>query len=390
MNPIELRAKLANDARTEAQLSRHVIQCDTTISGKLTCNGGHFINYSSNDYLGLAQHPDLKQSFKEGVDRYGSGSSASPLVIGQSAAHHQLEEKLCDWLGYDTAVLFGSGFSANQSILFSLLSKGDLLLQDRLNHASLIEAGLFCTATMKRFKHNDPQHLFSLLESASVDTPKMVVTEGVFSMDGDISPLNIISNRLADDTCFMVDDAHGIGVLGRGGRGTTDYLKVKPDVLVVTFGKAFGIAGAAVLCNSELGRYLKQFARHYVYSTAMPPAQAQALCKATEIVEEEEWRRDKLRSLSHYFHNKTAHFTDVVKTKTPIKPIVMGSSERALNLSSWCKQNGCWLTAIRPPTVPNNTARVRLTLTANHTESMLNTLIDSMEQYYEQDKGIVC
>lgn len=344
----------------------------------LEYEGRRYINFSSNDYLGLANDQALVRAWQQGLSVYGSGSGASPMVTGFSAAHSNLEAALTEWLGYERAVLFGSGFSANQALLFTLLEKSDVLIQDRLNHASLMEAGALSPAKMKRFKHNDIEHLKSLINS---EDNHLVVTEGVFSMDGDCAPLADIAEVVSShDAWFAVDDAHGIGVLGQSGGGSCELAAVKPEILIVTFGKAFGMSGAAILCDHATGDFLTQFARHHVYSTAMPPAQAYALTHAVSMVQEQSWRREKLTELSEVYRDSLSDVEGFVDTQTSIKPFVIGESDLALRVAGACRQNGIWVTAIRPPTVPKGTSRLRITLTANHTNEQVKTLSMALKQ----------
>ncbi|MFH0224813.1 8-amino-7-oxononanoate synthase [Vibrio furnissii] len=346
----------------------------------LAQRGQRYINFSSNDYLGLASDTALAHAWQQGLSLYGCGSGASPLVTGFSEAHQTLERTLCEWLGFERAVLFGSGFSANQALLFTLLQKGDLLLQDKLNHASLMEAGMLSSAQMKRFQHNDVDHLTRLLDE---QVTTLVVTEGVFSMDGDQAPLAEIQAALGSNAWLAVDDAHGVGVLGERGAGSCQAAGIKPQVLVVTFGKAFGLSGAAILCDAALGDYLTQFARHHVYSTAMPPAQAHALTHAAGMIQSEAWRRDKLTELSALYHELLCDVPGFVATQTPIKPFVLGSAQRALHVASAMRDAGFWMTAIRPPTVPSGSARLRITLTAHHTPQHIQQMADTLKQCVE-------
>ncbi len=335
----------------------------------------HYVNFSSNDYLGLAADPELALAWQEGLDIYGCGSGASPLVTGFSHAHLKLEQALCDWLEYDRAILFSSGFSANQALLFSLMKKGDLLIQDKLNHASLMEAGSLCPATMKRFRHGDTAHLNTLFDEAA---SSLVVTEGVFSMDGDQSPLKQIEQACQNKAWLAVDDAHGIGVLGVDGRGSTFHQGIKPQILVVTFGKAFGLSGAAILCSEQVGDYLTQFSRHHVYSTAIPPAQAHALHHSLTMIKTQHWRREKLDELQSAYSEKLQGIDGYIDTQTPIKPLIIGKTESALICAELLRQKGFWATAIRQPTVPKGQARIRITLTANHTVAQVNSLCNSI------------
>lgn len=372
------RISSALTKRKQAGLSRSRRIIDQGNQARLVVDGQSYINFSGNDYLGLAGSKELTQAWQQGLSLYGSGSGASPLVTGYSKPHADLESQLAEWLGFDCALLFNSGFSANQAVLFSLLEKGDTLLQDKLNHASLMEVGMFSPATMKRFKHNDITHLTKLLNACD-HSPSLVVTEGVFSMDGDLSPLSDIATVVKDNGAWlMVDDAHGCGVLGSNGRGCCGLYQVTPDILVVTFGKGFGLSGAAVLCNAECGDYLAQFARHHVYSTAMPPAQAHALSHALFMIQQQEWRREKLSELSQQFESELAGISGSVKTITPIKPIIIGEADAAISMSDKLKAQGLWTTAIRPPTVPVGTARLRVTLSANHSTQDVTQLTQTI------------
>ncbi|WP_373941067.1 8-amino-7-oxononanoate synthase [Vibrio chagasii] len=375
------RIKEALVHRREQGLTRQLKVLENSNGPLLSSEGLPFINFSSNDYLGLANDPELVEAWQNGLSQYGAGSAASPLVTGFSSAHRNLEAQLCEWLGFERAILFSSGFSANQALLFSLLEKDDVLLQDKLNHASLMEAGVLSPASMKRFKHNDVQHLESLL---SRSPQSLVVTEGVFSMDGDQAPLEDIANLTNEyDSWLAVDDAHGIGVLGYRGAGSCNAARVSPDILVVTFGKAFGLSGAAILCSSDVGDYLTQFARHHVYSTAMPPSQAFALSHACQMIQTQEWRREKLIDLGGIYAEQMKGIQGFVDTNTPIKPFVIGEAQAALSIAEELKRNQIWVTAIRPPTVPSGTARLRITLTANHTQKQVNQLSRSLLQAIE-------
>lgn len=351
---------------------------------ELECDGKRYINFSANNYLGLANDQSLVRAWQQGLSLYGCGSGASPMVTGFSPAHSNLEAALCDWLGFERAILFGSGFAANQAMLFSLLEKGDFLYQDKLNHASLQEAGHLSPATMKRWKHNDTRHLDTLLDAKG---RSLVVTEGVFSMDGDLAPLaNIAQVAKQKNAWLAVDDAHGIGVLGEEGRGSCDLAAIKPELLVVTFGKAFGLSGAAILCDQSTGDYLAQFARHHVYSTAIPPAQAFALTHAIEMIRTQRWRREKLDELQQTYALLLKNEAGYVDTSTPIKPWIIGDAQRAMAVSEHCRQQGLWLTAIRPPTVLQGTSRLRITLTANHSTEQLKVLARSLLQAMGESK----
>ncbi|MEJ2762389.1 8-amino-7-oxononanoate synthase [Photobacterium sp. MCCC 1A19761] len=343
---------------------------------------GALVNFSSNDYLGLAQEPELITAWQAGLSKYGAGSGASPLVTGFQEPHRALEAQLADWLGFERALLFSSGFSANQALLFALLQSDDLLLQDKLNHASLMEAGSLSPATMRRFPHNDTRALQRLLtRSDAVAGDRLVITEGVFSMDGDLAPLaEIHTLTQAHQSWLAVDDAHGCGVLGEEGRGSCDFAGIHPDILIVTFGKAFGLQGAAILCDQDTAEYLVQFARHFIYSTAMPPAQAYALGTACQLIRRDQWRRDKLAELSALLSERVDPAIALQPTPTPIKPLIIGDSERAVAVSAALRERGVWVSAIRPPTVPANTARLRITLTAAHSQADVVALANHINE----------
>lgn len=370
------RIKFALEQRRNQGLTRVLQPMSSGNQTRFVHDGKPFINFSNNDYLGLAGDPELIRAWKEGLDQFGAGSGASPLVTGFSSAHQNLESKLCEWLGFERAILFNSGFSANQALIFSLLDKQDILIQDKLNHASLMEAGMLSAASLKRFRHNDTKHLSSILAASD---SALVVTEGVFSMDGDTAPLKPIKTLCEQNNAWLaVDDAHGIGIHGENGAGSCSRVDVKPDLLVVTFGKAVGLSGAAILCSAEVGDYLTQFARHHVYSTALPPAQAHAISHAISMIQSQQWRRDKLSDLQELYSERLAGLAGFTETITPIKPFICGSSVQATFIANSLKDNGLWVTAIRPPTVPNGLARLRITLTAKHTNSDILALAEAI------------
>ncbi|MEX0493219.1 8-amino-7-oxononanoate synthase [Raoultella terrigena] len=345
----------------------------------LTREGQRWLNFSSNDYLGLSQHPQIVAAWQQGAERYGVGSGGSGHVSGYSDAHRQLEEALADWLGYPRALLFISGFAANQALIAALLGKDDRAVADRLSHASLLEAASFSPAQLRRFQHNDVQQLQALLEKPLAGQ-QLTITEGVFSMDGDSAPLGPIQQVTAEaGGWLLVDDAHGIGVLGDEGRGSCDAQNVHPELLVVTFGKAFGVSGAAVLCSDALADYLLQFARHLIYSTAMPPAQAVALSAALRAIrgDEGQRRREALACRIAQFRDGMRDYPgQLTQSTSAIQPLIVGDNARALRLAARLREQGCWATAIRPPTVPVGSSRLRLTLSAAHESADIERLLE--------------
>ena len=345
----------------------------------LETNDQRYLNFSSNDYLGLSHHPHILRAWQQGAERFGVGSGGSGHVSGYSIAHQQLEEELADWLGYPRALLFISGFAANQAVITALMEKDDRIVADRLSHASLLEAASLCPAQLRRFTHNDASHLTRLL-GTPCSGHQLVVTEGVFSMDGDNAPLvDIQQVAQARNAWLLVDDAHGIGVSGEEGRGSCWQQRVKPELLVVTFGKGFGVSGAAILCSESVADYLLQFARHLIYSTSMPPAQAMALQASLSVIRSQEGdaRREKLTALIQRFRSAINHPDFMLaQSHSAIQPLIVGENARALQLADTLRRQGCWVTAIRPPTVPAGTARLRLTLTQAHEPEDIDRLLE--------------
>ncbi|CAH6635425.1 8-amino-7-oxononanoate synthase [Pseudocitrobacter vendiensis] len=365
--------------RREADALRHRVPLAQGAGRWLEYEGQRYRNFSSNDYLGMSQHPQVIHAWQQGAEQYGTGSGGSGHVTGFSHAHRDLETELAQWLGYPRALLFISGFAANQAVIDAMMSDKDRIVADRLSHASLLEAAALSPAALRRFQHNDSQHLTRLL-SSSVEGQQLVVTEGVFSMDGDSAPLaNVAEATTQADAWLMVDDAHGIGVKGAQGRGSCWQQGVRPELLVVTFGKAFGLSGAAVLCSESLADYLLQFARHLIYSTSMPPAQAVALRASLDVIRSDEGDKRREVLAQHIAHFRTgAQGLDyqLTPSDSAIQPLIVGENARTLSLATTLREKGCWVTAIRPPTVPAGTARLRLTLTAAHRREDIDTLLE--------------
>ncbi|MCF5901657.1 8-amino-7-oxononanoate synthase [Aeromonas veronii] len=375
--PFALGAALAE--REQVGLLRNRIATDGASGGRLRVAGREYFNFSANDYLGLADHPAIKTAFNAGIERYGTGSGASPLVTGYSRAHQQLEETLAEWLGVEAVLLFNCGFSANQAVLKALLGKEHLLWQDKLNHASLQEMGSQLPCKMKRFAHND----MAALERQLKPNRGLIVSEGVFSMDGDQAPWGELATLAAQSgNWLMIDDAHGLGVLGPEGRGTLAAQGGPPasvHIQMGTFGKALGVAGAFVGGSRELVEYLVNFARHYVYSTHMPAAQACAVSKSIELVRAADEARAHLGQLiARFRQGAQALGWQLRASNTPIQPLLVGESSVALQLSERLRERGVWVSAIRPPTVSVGTARLRITLSAAHREQDLDRLLDAL------------
>lgn len=343
------------------------------------------LSFCSNDYLGLSQHPEIRKALQDGVNQYGVGSGAAHLVSGHSNAHHQLEEELADFVERPRALLFSTGYMANLGSVQALLGKSDAIFEDRLNHASLIDAGLNSGARFHRYQHGDIDSLNSLL-TKSEKTKKLVVTDGVFSMDGDIAPLKQLADSARQHNAWlMVDDAHGIGVLGKQGRGTTNHFQLGSNdvpVLMATCGKAMGTFGAFVAGEQDLIEYLIQEARTYIYTTAFPSALAQATRKSIAIIKQDDWRREKLVELVKQFRKGASQLgLKLTDSTTPIQPVILGDNEKALKASQLLYDNGILVTAIRPPTVPANSARLRITFSAQHEPADVDLLLSHLETF---------
>ena len=380
------RIDRALDERRAAEAFRRRLPVSHGAGRWLEREGERWLNFSSNDYLGLSQHGAIIAAWQQGAERYGVGSGGSGHVSGYSEAHRALEEELADWLGYPRALLFISGFAANQALIAALAEKDDRIVADRLSHASLLEAASLSPAQLRRFTHNDPQQLAQLL-AKPLDGQQLVVTEGIFSMDGDSAPLaDIQAAARSAGALLLVDDAHGIGTIGDEGRGSCHTQAVRPELLVVTFGKAFGVSGAAVLCSESMAEYLLQFARHLIYSTAMPPAQAVALSAALRVIRSDEGQQRR-EFLSARIRQFRAGMGDVAlgltDSRSAIQPLIVGDNARALALASSLREAGCWATAIRPPTVPGGGARLRLTLTAAHQDDDIARLLEVLHDHGE-------
>tara|TARA_R110002167_G_scaffold192576_12_gene395108 strand:- start:214 stop:1410 length:1197 start_codon:yes stop_codon:yes gene_type:complete len=355
-------------------------------------DGKPFLGFSSNDYLGLASHPDISEAAIKSIEAYGFGSGASHLVIGHHLEHEQLEQELAEFTGRDRAMVFSSGYMANMALVSALVAKSDLVLQDKLNHASLLDGGLLSGARFQRFLHNDMSSLQGYLSKFTQD-PKidktLIVTDGVFSMDGDVACLTEMA-KLSDDydALLMVDDAHGLGVLGEEGKGTLAAQGLSQDdvpVLMGTFGKAFGTSGAFVAGSEQLIEFLAQVARPYIYTTAMPPSIAAATRKSLQLIKAADSSREHLQALITYFREKVSTLGySLMPSETPIQPVVIGSSFQTMALAEFLKDKGILVGAIRPPTVPDKTARLRITLSAAHKFEHIDRLAEALAEALKQ------
>jgi 8-amino-7-oxononanoate synthase len=350
---------------------------------EMMVDGRAVLNFCSNDYLALANHPMVIDAFRQGVERYGVGSGASHLINGHNHAHHALEEELAAFTGRPRALLFSTGYMANLGVVSALLGRGDGVFEDRLNHASLLDAGLLSGARLQRYLHGDPDSLGAHLRKSGA-ARKLIVSDGVFSMDGDIAPLaGLIRCRQTHDAWLMIDDAHGLGVIGAQGRGCLEHCAVNTDdidILVGTLGKAFGTFGAFVAGSETLIETLIQQARSYIYTTALPPAVAEATRASLRIVQDEPWRREHLQHLiARFRHGANQLGLQLMESNTPIQPLVIGEVEETVRMSDALLQRGILVSAIRPPTVPKGSARLRITFSAAHSEAQVDQLLQALE-----------
>ena len=351
-------------------------------STELVIDGQRVINFCSNNYLGLANHPVINAAFKKGIDSYGSGSGAAHLINGHSAAHHALEEELAEFTGYPRCLLFSTGYMANLGVVQALAGRSDVVLEDRLNHASLLDAGLLSGARFSRYAHADVADAEKYLGKFA-DKEKMLLTDGVFSMDGDLAPLpELAKSCQRHDSWLMVDDAHGFGVLGEKGRGCIEHFDLDNNdvpILMGTLGKAIGTAGAFVAGSEDLIETLIQNARTYIYTTASPPALAEATRASLKLVAVENWRREKLAELIKTFRRSMAEMGyQLMDSETPIQPVVISDSHEAMNISQQLFEQGIHVGAIRPPTVAEGSARLRITFNAEHSFEQLEQLINAL------------
>jgi len=345
-------------------------------------NHSELINFSCNDYLGLSQHPDVIKAFQQSAEQYGVGSGASQLVTGHTKLHQECEVAFADFLQRDRALLFGNGYMANLGVIDALTDIGDYIYQDRHNHASLLDAGRLSKAKSQRYAHKNMNDLTQRL-SKSQNGKKLIVTDGVFSMHGDITPLTALVELSHEHQAnLMVDDAHGIGILGSQGRGSLALANLSQKdvaILVCSLGKAFGVYGAIVAGSDALIESCIQFSRSYIYTTALPPALAGAALKSLEVMQNESWRREKLQSLIGYFQ-KLAKERELrlFQSESAIQAIAMDSASHALMLSQQLQQQGYWVYPMRPPSVPHKKSMLRITLNALHTEQQIRQLLDAM------------
>ena len=353
---------------------------------KVKINGTEVILLCSNNYLGLANHPKIKQAAIKAVEKYGFGSGASRLVSGNMELHAELEQRLAMFKGAEAALVFNSGYHANIGIISALVGRGDVIFSDKLNHASIIDGGILSRAKFIRYPHKGINALESLLKKhSSINTrhSTLIVTDGIFSMDGDIAPLKELFELADKYNCIlMVDDAHATGVLGANGKGALEHFNIDSSNIIQmgTLGKAFGCFGAYVAGSKKLVDYLINKARSFIYTTSLPPSVCAAGIAALDIIENEPQLRRDLWDRVVYFRTelKQAGF-DTLDSETQIIPILVGEAEKAVRISRDLLGKGIFLQAIRPPTVPEGTSRLRVTLMANHSWDDLKYVVETIK-----------
>ncbi len=379
----DLDAVLAE--RRAQGLYRERLVLDSPQSIEVRVGEEDLVSFCSNDYLGLANHPDVIAALQRGAARYGVGAGASHLISGHGRAHEALEEELADFVQCERAVLFSTGYMANLGVVTALAGRG-YVYEDHLNHASLIDGARMARSNARRYDHRNLAHLRQLLEEdavAAAGAPRLIATDAVFSMDGDLAPLPALLHLAREaGTALVIDDAHGIGVLGPSGRGSFAHWTVEPRlpaVLVGTLGKALGTFGAFVAGEASLIEALIQTARTYIYTTALPPAIAEATRVSLRIAREEQWRREHLAKLIGRFREGAARLgLALLPSDTPIQPLILGSADRAAAAAGWLRSAGFLIPAIRPPTVPAGSARLRITFSSAHEERHVDRLLEAL------------
>ncbi len=383
----ELDAQLAHIDAQSLRRRRRVTETPST--PRVHVDGRAMLAFCSNDYLGLAAHPKIIAALQQGAALYGAGSGASHLISGHSRAHAQLEERLAEFVAPQIdnarALYFCTGYMANLAMLGALAGSDADLFSESLNHASLIDGARLSRANVQVYPHGDLEKLSALL-AASTAAKKMVVTDSVFSMDGDLADLpRLLALCEQHDAWLVVDDAHGFGVLGADGRGVLEHFNLRSPNLVYmgTLGKAAGVAGAFVAAHASVIEWMVQRARPYIYTTAAPPAVAHALLTSLDIIEGAEGaaRRTQLHSLIAQFSQTLQLSTwQTMASATAIQPVVIGANDVAMQVAADLYARGIWVPAIRPPTVPAGTARLRVTLSAAHTAVDVAQLVDMLQQ----------
>ena len=380
MSISDFSLQLSELAQADQLRTRRII--DGAQDASMLVDGKRVISYASNDYLGLANHPKVVEAAMRALKRYGLGAGASHMVSGHMRAHHELEEKLADYFGLPKAVLFSSGYAANIGILTALAGRGDTIYADKLNHACLNDGALLSRASFKRYPHCNLDKLESLLADTKGTGRKLIATDAVFSMDGDIAPLREML-MLAEtyDALLVIDDAHGFGVLGYRGKGSLEHFNLKSEriVYMATLGKAAGGYGAFVAGHEDIVEWILQSARSYIFTTATPPAIAAAMAASLEVMQEDRERLTHLRSMIDFFGDSLKlQYAKLPYSQTAIQPIMIGDNATAMAFSEALRERHMFVPAIRPPTVAPGTSRLRVSITAAHAADDLFDLITAL------------
>ena len=377
----QLKVELAERAQAGLKRKRRLLKSPQ--SAYLVADGQRLLSFASNDYLGLANHPELISALQNGASKAGVGGGASHLITGHHQFHHDAEQALASFVGLPAGLLFSTGYMANMGVVAALLGRNDAIFADKLNHASLNDAAVLARAALNRYAHQDLAQLEKML-AASNAPRKLVIVDAVFSMDGDIAPVpELLSLCEKYDAYLLLDDAHGFGVLGEQGRGILNHFNMaSPRIIyMATLGKAAGVAGAFIAGDTTIIEYLIQSAKTYIYTTASPPALAAALVAAVNVMQKDEERHQHLRELIVYFkENLSLKKWQLMPSDTAIQPVVVGINEAAMSLSEYLLTRAILVPAIRPPTVPKKTARLRISLSAAHQLDDVKLLIQYLHE----------
>ena len=370
-------------SRKSNGLYRHRLTLEGSQGAHVSIAGQNYLSFCSNDYLGLANHPELIEAVCEGAHQYGVGAGASHLIIGHHTSHHKLEEMLANFTGFPRALLFSSGYMANAGVVTALVGRGDEIYSDKLNHASLNDAAMLSHAKWIRYPHLDLAILEQRL-SVSQANCKLVITDAVFSMDGDIAPVaKLLALCEKYNAWLLLDDAHGFGVLGNQGRGIVSHFNFSSPriIYMATLGKAAGVSGAFVAGQEVVIETLIQYARSYIYTTAMPPLLSYTLLKSLVLIKREGWRRRKLIQLTNHLKKELQLLRwNLLPSDTPIQPVIIGGNSEVMQIRNALQERGILIPAIRPPTVPKNSARLRISLSAAHSTKDIERLAAALRE----------
>ena len=370
-------------SRKSNGLYRHRLTLEGSQGAHVSIAGQNYLSFCSNDYLGLANHPELIEAVCEGAHQYGVGAGASHLIIGHHTSHHKLEEMLANFTGFPRALLFSSGYMANAGVVTALVGRGDEIYSDKLNHASLNDAAMLSHAKWIRYPHLDLAILEQRL-SVSQANCKLVITDAVFSMHGDIAPVTeLLALCEKYNAWLLLDDAHGFGVLGNQGRGIVSHFNFSSPriIYMATLGKAASVSGAFVAGQEVVIETLIQYARSYIYTTAMPPLLSYTLLKSLMLIKREGWRRRKLIQLTEHLKKELQLLRwNLLPSDTPIQPVIIGENSEVMQIRNALQERGILIPAIRPPTVPKNSARLRISLSASHSTKDIERLAVALRE----------